>query len=210
MSMRTQTWVLVTLAAAALCGCFKIRLFVVTEEEALANQITGLLADLDQDLAEYESVRGVDEEGAVRTPPEQTEGVQRIIAAQQRRQFNSDDIRVFLENGSAGENNRGMLEYRPTQRPREDPAYAAFVQATLAQENEDRLTLMNRVIEVNEDYSQRDLHKIQKVFAQQNRDAAEPGVWIQAPDTQDDNGDRVSGKWVQKKAFRGRRVAAPR
>lgn len=205
MRKRTRVWLLGPLAAVALCGCLDIRLFVVTEEEALANQITGLLAELDQDLAEYESVRGVDEDGAVRTPPEQTEGVRRVIAAQQRRQFNSDDVRTFRQAGSAGENNEGLLASRPDSRSRDDPAYAAFVQATIAQENEDRLTLMNRVIEVNENYTQKDLPKIQSVFAQQNRDGAEPGVWVQLPDAEDDQGSRVPGTWVQKEAFRGQR-----
>lgn len=186
------------LVAVGLCGgCVAIGIGTVTEEEALAAQITGLRAPLSAELAEYESVRGVDEDGKVREPPEQTRSTQRLIAAQQRRQFNSDDVQTFLKEGVAGENNQGLLTFRPTERSRQDAGYTAFVQEIIRQENADRRALMMRVIEMNEGYGEDDLPKIQTVFAQQNRDAADAGTWIQEPD-QERNGGIVAGKWVRK------------
>ena len=186
------------LVATGLCsGCVTIGIATVTEEEALAAQITGLRAPLSAELAEYESVRGVDEDGKVKEPPEQTRSIQRLIAAQQRRQFNSDDVQTFLKEGVAGENNQGLLTFRPTDRSRQDAGYTAFVQEIIRQENVDRRALMMRVIEMNEGYREEDLPKIQAVFAQQNRDAADAGIWVQEPD-QESNGKVVPGEWVRK------------
>ena len=179
------------------CGCVAIGIATVTEEEALAAQITGLRAPLSAELAEYESVRGVDGDGKVKEPPEQTRSIQRLVAAQQRRQFNSDDVQTFLKEGVAGENNQGLLTFRPNERSRQDAGYAAFVQEIIRQENADRRALMMRVIEMNEGYGEEDLPKIQAVFAQQNRDAADGGTWIQEPD-QESNGEIVAGTWVRK------------
>ena len=190
-------------AAASLAGCLGIRVRVVTKEEALANQIAGVLADLDADLAEYESVRGVDDEGKVTPKPERTPEAQRVIAAQERRQFNRDDVQRFLKEGSAGESNKGLLAFHATARTQSNAAYAAFVQTVIRQENEDRLAIMRRVIELSEDYTERDLPDIQAALARQNRDAAEPDTLVQLPDTQDANGRLVPGEWVKKKAVGG-------
>jgi len=172
----------------------------VSEGEALAAQIRGLRAPLSAELAEYESVRGVDQDGKIKEPPEQTRSVQRLIAAQQRRQFNRDDVRTFLREGVAGENNQGLLTFRPTERSRQDAGYTAFVEEIIRQENDDRRALVMRVIEMNEGYHEKDLPKIQAVFAQQNRDAADAGVWIQEPDQESGGSDGkvVPGKWVWK------------
>lgn len=198
--MRTRTPVCLTTALVAIglcCGCVTIGIGTVSEGEALAAQITGLRAPLSAELAEYESVRGVDQDGKVKEPPEQTRSIQRLIAAQQRRQFNSDDVQTFLKEGVAGENNQGLLTLRPTARSRQDAGYTAFVQEIIRQENADRHALMVRVIEMNEGYHEKDLSKIQAVFAQQNRDVADTGVWIQEPEKESD-GKTVPGEWTRK------------
>ncbi len=173
----------------AAAGCIHIAgVQVITSEEALQNQVAGVMEDLGDEVMLYESVRGVDEDGKVKTPPKMTESKLRVIAATQSRQFNADDIQSFLREGCARENNRGLLDYYETEKCKKNPEYAKFVKAIIREENRDRMIIMRRVIEVGEGLSEKDLPRVQKIFARRNRDAAEPGVWVQNDD----------GSWMRK------------
>ena len=206
-----RTWTVGLLAAVVLEGCINIGVDTITTEQALANQVMGVLQNLGEDVLLFESVRGVDENGEVKKPPEMTDGARTVIEALQRQQFNRDDVLSFLADGSAREGNNGLLRFHETERCRGEPAHAEFVQAIVAEENSDRLVIMRRVIEVTEDRSEDDLPAIQKVFAHRNREGAQPGVWIQLPNKQGPDGADVpdSGEWVQKGASPAAPAAAP-
>ena len=190
------------LAATGLSGCLDIRVRVISREEALANQIRGMLESLDEEVMLYESVRGVDEEGQIKKPPKITESKQRFLEAVQSQQFNADDVQEFLASGCAGEDNLGLLAYHPKgpcDACKADPAYAQFVQAIIVEENRDRRVIMMRVVEVSEEKTEADLPEIQHVFATRNRDAAAPEVWVQQDDKVDDKGGLVEkGEWARK------------
>ena len=203
MRARTATWMVCALAAVNLCGCGLVdfRLFPVTKEEALARQVMGVLRALNADVVLFESVRGMDEDGEVKEPPKVSPSAATVISAMQRREFNRDDVQFFLRQGMARERNNGLLDYYCTSLCQADPPYARFVQAIVAEENADRMVIMKRVTEVGEGLSGKSLPKVQRIFAQRNRDTAEAGVWIQQPNKKGSDGAVIpdSGDWTQKK-----------
>ncbi len=181
--------------ALALAGCVNFGgVEVITKEEALQNQVAGVMEQLDDDVMLYESVRGVDEDGKLKDPPQITESKRRVIEAMQSRQFNADDIHSFLAEGCARENNRGLLDYFQTERCKQDAERERFVKAIIAEENHDRMVIMHRVIDEDETLTDADLPRVQRVFAAINRDAAPAGVWVQKED----------GTWAQKPAAAGK------
>jgi len=52
--------------------------------------------------------------------------------------------------------------------------------AILQEENEDRLTILQRIVATNENFSEKDLTKVQKISASLNRDNAQAGEKIQS------------------------------
>ena len=54
--------------------------------------------------------------------------------------------------------------------------------AILTEENEDRLTIFERIVATNENFSDKDLSKVQKISASLNRDNAHIGEKIQSND----------------------------
>ncbi|MZH03334.1 MAG: YdbL family protein, partial [Nitrospinae bacterium] len=51
-----------------------------------------------------------------------------------------------------------------------------------AEENEDRLVILKRIVATNENFTDKDLPKVQKISASLNRDNANPGEKIQLED----------------------------
>ncbi|MBM4079720.1 MAG: DUF1318 domain-containing protein, partial [Planctomycetes bacterium] len=186
-------------AALALClalaltpGCLSslvdVNVMFVDKQAALRNQVLGSYQDLSGDLLALASVRGVDEEGKPKEPPPQSDSKRRATYAMQSREFNKDDIELFKATGFVGENNEGYLTVLETDDLKKDAKYAAFVKAIVDEENADRRVIMERVIEVNETFSNADLPTVQKVFASMNRDQAKKGWMVQLDD----------GRWVKK------------
>ncbi len=94
----------------------------------------------------------------------------------------SDEAKSPTNPNCAGESNQGLLVYFNCNRGKKDAKFKAFAQALIAEENEDRLTILNRTIATNENFSESDLPKVQKIFASLNRDNAKKGEKIQLED----------------------------
>jgi uncharacterized protein YdbL (DUF1318 family) len=180
------------LAMLFLSACFgkmvDVNVTVVDEKTALENQILGSYEELGNDMTLLASVRSVDESGKLKSVPEIPPGKRKAIRAMQRKEFNRDDIANFKKLGCAGEGNDGLLVFIETDKTKTDPKFKKFVQAIIQEENEDRLITLNRIVATNENFSEGDLPKVQKISASLNRDNAKPGEKIQ----------NESGEWVVK------------
>ena len=186
-----QAWVGMT-ALLLLAGCgtlVGVDVTVVDQKTALENQILGSYEELGNEMLLLASVRSVDEEGKLKTVADIPPGKKQAIRAMQRQEFNRDDILNFKQTGVAGEGNAGLLVFFENQKTKQDTQFNSFVQAIIQEENQDRLTILNRTIATNEAFADGDLPKVQKIFASLNRDSAQPGEKIQ----------QENGEWTVKK-----------
>lgn len=170
------------------CGGPLVGVTVVDERTALENQILGTYEELNQEVLLVASVRYIDPKGKLVKSPEIPPGKKNVIRAIQRSSFNKDDLDRFKDQDILGENNEGGItllapdKIAPDQRP--------FVDNLMKEENADREIIMQRVIETNENFSDKDLLRVRKTFAALNRDKARAGDMIQL-----DN-----GQWIKKEA----------
>ena len=164
-------------------GCVEklvdVNVTIVDQETALENQILGSYEELGNEVLLLASVRSVDEEGKLKPVIEVPKGKRRALRAMQRQEFNRDDIREFKNTLCAGEGKDGLLKYFENQRTLKDSDYKKFVVAIMQEENEDRLTILQRIVATNENFSEKDLPKVQKISASLNRDNAHAGEKIQ-------------------------------
>jgi uncharacterized protein YdbL (DUF1318 family) len=162
---------------------------VIDEKTLLERQILGSYEELSKDLVMIASVRGVDDEGKIKPLPYLPPGKEKALRAAQSREFNRDDIEAFKAEGCAGENKEGYLSVLQCPRMAKDRKYSDFVTSIVKEENEDRRIVLQRTMETSENLEPKDLPKLERVFAQMNRDTAKPGELIQTDD----------GKWIPKK-----------
>ena len=74
------------------------------------------------------------------------------------------------------------MKYFENERTLKDSDYKKFVMAILKEENEDRLTILERIVATNENFSDKDLPKVQKISASLNRDNIHAGEKFQTDD----------------------------
>ncbi|MFT4579302.1 MAG: hypothetical protein ACI8PD_002235 [Nitrospinales bacterium] len=159
-----------------------VNVTIVDQKTALENQILGSYEELGNEVLLLASVRSVDEEGKLKPVIEVPKGKRKALRAMQRQEFNRDDIQDFKNTSCAGEGNDGLLKYFENERTLKDSDYKRFVVAILQEENEDRLTVLQRIVATNENFSEKDLPKVQKISASLNRDNAHAGEKIQSDD----------------------------
>ena len=157
-----------------------VNVTIVDQKTALENQILGSYEELGNEVLLLASVRSVDEEGKLKPVIEVPKGKRKALRAMQRQEFNRDDIQGFKNTSCAGEGNDGLLKYFENERTLKDSDYKKFVVAILQEENEDRLTILQRIVATNENFSEKDLTKVQKISASLNRDNAQAGEKIQS------------------------------
>ncbi len=168
------------------CGGPLVGVTVVDERTALENQVLGTYQELNQEVMLVASVRYIDPKGKLQPTAELPPGKKKVTRALQRISFNKDDLNHFKALGVVGENKDGGVSLlSPENVPAKDKA---FLDNLLKEENEDRLSVMNRIVETNETLTSQDLPKVHTMFAALNRDKAMKGEWIQLKNTQ----------WVQK------------
>ena len=170
-----------------MAGLVDVNVQVVDEKTLLERQILGAYENLEKDLVMVASVRSVDTEGRLVPLPDFPPGQRRALEALRIREFYRDDVDRLKKDGIAGEGKDGYLIVMPDA-PAIDAKRKALVETVLAAENDARKALVDRIIETNETLKADDRGKVEKVFAQMNRDAAREGEWIQGED----------GKWTKK------------
>ena len=159
-----------------------VNVTIVDQKTALENQILGSYEELGNEVLLLASVRSVDEEGKLKPVIKVPKGKRKALKAMQRQEFNLDDIREFKNTLCAGEGNDGLLKYFENEHTLKDSDYKKFVMAILKEENEDRLTILHRIVATNENFSEKDLPKVQTISASLNRDNALAGEKIQTDD----------------------------
>ena len=171
-----------------LAGCggklVDINVTIVDQKTALENQILGSFEELSNEVLLLASVRSIDEEGKLKPVTEIPKGKLRALRAMQRQEFNRDDIQEFKQTLCAGEGSDGTLKFFDNARTKTDAKFKEFAEAIIAEENEDRLIILQRIVATNENFTEQDLPKIRKISASLNRDNAKPGEKIQQ-----ENGD---------------------
>jgi uncharacterized protein YdbL (DUF1318 family) len=162
------------------CGTLAdVNVTVVDQKTALENQVLGSYEELGQDVMLLASVRSVDESGKLKTVREVPPGKMKAIRAKQRQEFNHDDIVSFKKEGTAGEGKDGYLVFFETEKTKTDAEYKNFVTSIIAEENEDRKAIYERIVATNPAFSEGDLAKVASISASLNRDNAQKGEKIQ-------------------------------
>jgi uncharacterized protein YdbL (DUF1318 family) len=197
-----NTFVLTTGAAFILAACAikapDIKLS--GERTTMENQILGSYEDMKEDVWMVASVRSTEPAQKM----ELSESKRQSLEAVNNRRFNKDDIDEFKQKQFVGEDNHGFLtilenldakirqglgEDTDPQKAQENTAKTRkLVEDIITEENADRKVIMQRVIELNENLTDKDFAKVEQIFTKMNRDNAAPGDWIQ----QDD------GAWTKK------------
>jgi len=183
-------------AVLSITGCTlaKVDVNVVSERTSLENQVLGSYNSLSEDVLLVASVRGVSPTGKVDAPPRHTPEQQEALQALETISFHADDVDAFKKLGWVGENQEGLLtpfsQELPKQGGAELKSFAAGYSAgefkqVLAEVNQSRQRLMQRVIQTNENFTAKDLPAISKAFARINRQNSPPGTRVQEED----------GKW---------------
>ena len=177
-------WLVLVVLVAVGCSVRAPEVQVTGEKTALENQVIGTYKQVENDSWMVVSTRAADTGKPVVLSTEK----EKVLDAIQNRKFNKDDIDEFKRKGLVGENNRGFLEARPSPELDANPELAKLVTRLVAEDNQDRQTIMGRVMEVNEELQKAGKEEVYAVFAKMNRESAEHDTWIQQPD----------GTWVKK------------
>ncbi len=172
------------------CTLAEVKVEVLSERTALENQVLGTYNSLDREMLLTSSVRGVDAKGQIKTPPQHSQDHKDAISAMQLEDFHKDDIDMLKQLGWLGENNKGLLEAISTDENEVPTHLKDFVEMYKKEEfhtmvksvNLSRRVIMQRVIDMNENLSEKDMPEIQSVFGKINGEHALKGEKIQAPD----------------------------
>ena len=157
---------------------------VTGEKTALEREVVGTYEEMEEDTWMIASTRAVEGEPEVAVSPEK----RAVLEALQDQKFNKDDIDEFKMKGFVGENSSGFLEIRSLEKLEQNPEEMKLVQEIVQEENEDRETVMERVIELNDSLKKAVRDDILSIFARINQENSSEGTWIQEPD----------GNWVIK------------
>lgn len=192
-----RAFVVAALLLTTLSGCTlaKVDVNVLSERTSLENQVLGTYNALSEDVLLVASVRGVSPTGKVETPQRHTPEQQEAAQALENIAFHADDVEALKRLGWVGESLDGTLTSFPREIPEKAPAdLKAFAgrfgegefRQVLAEVNRSREILMLRVVRTNENFTDKDLPAIRKVFARVNRQNSAPGTKVQEDD----------GKWA--------------
>ena len=130
----------------------------------LENQIFGSYEELGNDVLLLASLRSIDKEVKLKPATEIPKGKLNALRVMQRQKFNQDDIQDFKNPQVAGEGNDGLLKFFDIERTKTDAGFKEFSSAIIAEENEDRIVILKGIVATNENFTNRDLPKVQKNF----------------------------------------------
>jgi uncharacterized protein YdbL (DUF1318 family) len=178
--------------AHCLCAC-SFNFELTSQKTALENQVMGSYKELDDDVIMMASVRGVSKDGKkTKTAVPASDSAKRAIAAKQNQDFNRDDIDDLKQKQIVGESSAGELALVPkeiTAGVSADAPDVRLAQALIKEENQDRVTVVERIVVSNENLSSKDLVAARKTYQKKVIEDSPVGTWIQ-----DD-----SGKWQRKR-----------
>ena len=176
------------------CTLARVNVNVVSERTTLENQVLGSYNSLNNDLLLVASVRGVDPSGNVIKQPKRSSEHMESVTAMQVIAFHADDLASFKRLGWAGEDNKGLVtpfKMNKTDIPEDLVDFSNRFKpdefnSIIDEINRAREIVMKRVVEINENFTLKDMSEIQKIFAKLNRENALAGERVQ-----DENGDWI-------------------
>lgn len=154
------------------CTLADVKVNVAGQRTSLENQVLGSYNSLTEKTLLVASVRGVTPTGQIETKAEQSLEQSLAVEAMQVIGFHQDDIRNFKTLGWIGENTKGLLTTFPRQTkdiPSELQDFAARYPkaeftSVVKEVNQARQTIMEQVIRTNEQFTEKDLDRIRRVF----------------------------------------------
>lgn len=165
-----------------LTGCigtlFGVNLTFVGEKTALEQQVLGNYNAMGQDLAAYGSVRAVQPDGSIEAPPPTTESQRAAITAMANRRYNVDDVEILLRAGAIGEGNDGLLVVLSIDTV-VAPLSIELARQIILEENNDRTTIINRLMETTPGVTANDRGDVAWIMASLAQDGAPVGSSIQ-------------------------------
>ena len=188
--MKKTLSMLMVAAVCAGCTLAQVKVDVVSERTSLENQVLGTYNALDREMLLVASVRGVDTEGRVQTPPRQSREQQHVLLAMQVLSSHEDDLQAFKQLGWVGENKEGLLTLFPMTKEKVPKELKDFADRYTEEEfksvvekmNSAREIVMRRVIALNENFTEADLPVVRSVFAKLNAENTNSGDKYQAED----------------------------
>ncbi|MHC5034937.1 MAG: YdbL family probable chaperone protein [Planctomycetota bacterium] len=197
--VRTRVGLLLALGLLVACGCNPLERLVGTEiavkggQRSLEEQILGSFEQIGEEVYLLAGVRAVDPVSGVPTPPRpMTPSERRALAARRRMEFNRDDVLAFKAEGYVGEGSDALLvlfDARLRDLQAADPRRFELVKEIAAEENEDRLIVMQRIVDTSPAlHGSQGLATVGRILAAKYRREARPGARLQLPD----------GTWVVK------------
>ncbi len=160
------------------CSIHAPEVRVTGEKTALEQEVVGTYEQMEEDTWMIASTRAVEEENEIKVSPEK----RAVLEALQNQKYNRDDIDEFKVEGFVGENNQGFLEIRSLEKLETNPEKMELIQTIVQEENEDRETVMERVIELNASLKKAVRDDVLSIFAKINQENSTEGTWIQEPD----------------------------
>lgn len=189
--MKQSAWFPLCLLLLGGCTLAKVDVNVVSERTSLENQVLGTYNRLSEELLLVASVRGVSPTGKIEARPQRSPEQQDATRALETISFHADDLESFKRLGWVGENREGLITAFPREVPKSLPpdlrnfvtlySDAEFRQV-VDEVNRSREILMQRVVQTNENFTDKDLPVIRKVFAGINRQNSAAGTRVQAED----------------------------
>jgi hypothetical protein len=152
---------------------------VTGEKTALEREVVGTYHEMEEDTWMIASTRSTKGEGEVKISPEK----KKVYEALREQKFNKDDIEEFKKKGFIGEDNQGLIQIRPSAELESDSEIMELVQAIIQEENRDRETIMERVIELNESLKKSNRQEIYGIFSRMNQENSPKNTWIQNTDS---------------------------
>lgn len=178
--------------ARIVAGC-SFNFELTSQKTALENQVMGSYKELDDDVIMMASVRGVSKDGKkTKNNAPTSDNAKRAITAKQNQDFNRDDIDDLKQKQILGEAATGDLVLLPKDigtAVSADSTDLVLAQALVKEENQDRATVVDRIVVSNENLSSKDLSAAKKAYQKKVIDDSPVGTWIQ------DDG----GKWQRKR-----------
>ena len=187
-----NAWIIVAAAGLALManGCAWItklvstEIVVVSSTRSLRQQVLGVYDQVGEEVYSLAGVRAVDPvTGQATAPPPMTESERRVLAARRRMEFNRDDVHTFMQRQYVGEANTGTLEFFEDHKARleaDDPWLYALIAEIVAQENEDREAILQRIMAVTPQLAgENGEQDARAILADRYRMEAQPGTRVQ-------------------------------
>ena len=165
------------------------KMFITGEKTVIESQVVGDYKEIEKDAWAISSVpTHVQKERSKRSS---AVGDAELFKAMKIREYNADVIMYYKNERVIGEAKNGLLEYRRSRTIEEESDIKRIVMTIIEDENRARMTIFKRTLILGGKPSPTpyDIQVFGEKFAEEQRDAAQAGDWIQ----------NNSGSWFKKR-----------